>query len=242
MLLGLSPARPEDRFSPGFIDLHAHLTSAVPRDLAYADPMVRGAAAADAARFYLDHGFTTVRDAGGTPPDLARAIESGRIDEETARLCAEKGVAISTQVLIFRIGAQIPNLAEKNRKKFEQVLAGQDRLMEYIRKYDVETGFGTDLVFGTHVHLAEELVARTDYFSPGRILRQATSESARILRRAGELDPWDGRLGEIREGFLADLLLIEGDPFEEISILTRPEESLMLIMKGGEIHQESLPE
>lgn len=353
---------------PGFIDLHAHLTIAAPLDLRHGHATMQGALAVGVAEFFLDHGFTTVRDAGGTHPDLARAqrrglfegpriypsgaivsqtsghgdsrhpearhpslggpaaspylpsdhsviadgvdatlaavrenlrwgatqikimggggvasdydpihtlqpspeeiraavqaasdwdtyvlahaytaeairrlVENGveviehglLIDEETARFVAEKGAAISTQVVIFRKGASIPDLPELNRKKFQQVLEGQDRLWEYIRKYDIETGFGTDLVFGTHTHLAEEFVARTDYVSAAEVMRQATSESARILRRSGRLDPYGGRLGELREGFLADLLLFEGDPFEDISILLRPEESILMVVQNG---------
>ena len=65
--------------TPGFIDLHAHLTLQMPRDQIHVHPTVAGAFAADAAATYVDNGFTTVRDAGGTHPDFARAIESGRL-------------------------------------------------------------------------------------------------------------------------------------------------------------------
>ena len=64
--------------SPGFIDLHAHLTMHVPSDQSDAHATVVGAIAADVARQFLDSGFTTVRDAGGTHPHLARAIDQGR--------------------------------------------------------------------------------------------------------------------------------------------------------------------
>jgi imidazolonepropionase-like amidohydrolase len=355
--------------SPGFIDLHAHLTIQMPRDeIATAHPWIVGALANDAAESYLMSGFTTVRDAGGTHPDLARAVERGwivgprifpsgalvsqtsghgdfrsrhdphptlhgcggahlggglsvladgvpqtltavrenlkngatqikimggggvasdydpihtlqpspeeiraavqaasdwgtyvmahsytsaaiqrlvengvkviehglLIDEETARLCAEKDVVISTQVAIFRKAAEIPGMAEENRRKMLEVLAGQDNLMQLIKKYDLKTGFGTDLVFGTYPLVGEEFTARTDYFTPAEILRQATSESAEIIRLAGKLNRY-GNFGEIREGWVADLLLIEGDPFRDISILERPDESLAVIIKGGEV-------
>jgi imidazolonepropionase-like amidohydrolase len=63
--------------SPGFIDLHVHLTSHVPSKLGDSHTTVVGAVANDVARHFLDSGFTTIRDAGGTHPDLARAIEAG---------------------------------------------------------------------------------------------------------------------------------------------------------------------
>jgi imidazolonepropionase-like amidohydrolase len=359
--------------SPGFIDIHAHLTMAMPKDQTYAHPWVVGALTGDAARSYLNSGFTTVRDAGGTHPELARAVERGLfpgprifpsgaivsqtsghgdfrmphekhptldgnnvqaelghgfsiladgvpltlaavrenlrhgatqikimggggvasdydpihtlqpspeeiraavqaasdwgtyvlahaytseavqrlvnngvrviehgllIDEETAKLCAEKEIVISTQVAVFRMAGDLPGLNEENRAKLAQVLAGQDRLMELVKKYKLKIGFGTDFVFGSYPRIGEEFTARTDYFTPAEILRQATSESAEIVRMAGKLNRYEN-FGEVREGWLADLLLIEGDPFEDISILERPAESLAVIMKAGSLVRNS---
>ena len=65
--------------SPGFIDLHVHLTSHVPYNQSDAHGTVVGAVANNVARHFLDSGFTTVRDAGGTHPDFAKAIELGTI-------------------------------------------------------------------------------------------------------------------------------------------------------------------
>jgi imidazolonepropionase-like amidohydrolase len=63
--------------TPGLIDLHAHLALQMPKDRLWVHPTVSGALAAAAAALSLEHGFTTVRDAGGTHPDVARAIEAG---------------------------------------------------------------------------------------------------------------------------------------------------------------------
>jgi imidazolonepropionase-like amidohydrolase len=59
--------------SPGFIDLHAHLSMQYPISQERYNPLVKGAYAGEAARFYLDSGFTTLRGAGGTHPDFAKA-------------------------------------------------------------------------------------------------------------------------------------------------------------------------
>ena len=196
-------------------------------------------AAGDWGTYVTAHAYTTEA--------VQRLVENGvqmiehglLIDEETAEMCAEKGVVISTQVLIFRLASQLPGLTEDNRAKMAQVLAGQDRLIGYIKKYDIKMGFGTDLVFGTYRMLGKEFTARTDYFTPAEILRQATSESAEIIRMAGKLDRYDS-FGEVREGWLADLLLLEGDPFADISILERPAESLAVIMKDGALVKNTL--
>lgn len=65
--------------SPGFIDLHTHLAGQNPRSMDKYHPTVAGATAAAMAKHYLDAGFTTIRDAGGTHPDFARAIEAGLV-------------------------------------------------------------------------------------------------------------------------------------------------------------------
>jgi len=164
-----------------------------------------------------------------------KVIEHGLlIDDETARLCAEKGVVMSTQIAIFRMGADLPGMSDENRRKMLQVLAGQDNLIELIKKYNLKTGFGTDFVFGMYPRIGEEFTARARYFTPAEILRQATSESAEVIRMAGKLIRYDN-FGEIREGWLADLVLIEGDPFEDISILENADKSLAVIMKAGRI-------
>ena len=90
------------------------------------------------------------------------------------------------------------------------------------------------MVLSNCPRVGEEFTARARYFTPAEIMRQATSESAEIIRMAGKLDR-HGKFGEIREGWLADLVLIEGDPFADISILERPHESLALIMKAGKL-------
>jgi imidazolonepropionase-like amidohydrolase len=358
--------------SPGFIDLHTHLAGQNPRSMDKYHPTVAGAAAAAMARHYLDSGFTTIRDAGGTHPDFARAIEAGLIygprlfpsgavisqtaghgdfraphdrhptleggspyldhgssiladgvdqtlmaarenlkagatqikimggggvmsefdpihslqpspdeiraavqaasdwgtyvlahaytseaierlvvngvkciehglliDEKTAKLVADKGVVISTQLVVFRTLQDLPGISERNLRKLEAVLAGQENLIRLLKKYGIRTGFGTDFIQGGYTMLTREFTERAEYWSPAEVLVQATSESAGIIRMTGKLNRW-GNFGEIREGWVADLLLINGEPLEDISVLRNPESALALIMKRGDIVKSRL--
>jgi len=72
------------------------------------------------------------------------------------------------------------------------------------------------------------------YSTPAEVLAQATSESAKVIRMAGRLNR-HGNFGEIREGWVADILLINGEPLDDISVLRDPATNLALIMKGGKI-------
>ncbi|MDH3622080.1 MAG: amidohydrolase family protein, partial [Gammaproteobacteria bacterium] len=65
--------------TPGFIDLHVHLGMHSPPGNSNEHATAVGARSVAVAKFFLDHGFTTVRDAGGTHPDLARAFNSGQL-------------------------------------------------------------------------------------------------------------------------------------------------------------------
>ncbi len=69
---------------------------------------------------------------------------------------------------------------------------------------------------------------------------KATSGNAELLALSGPRNPYPGKLGVIEEGAYADLLLINGDPLKDISVLTDPNKNLALIMKDGKIYKNSL--
>ena len=87
--------------------------------------------------------------------------------------------------------------------------------------------------------MTRELKERALYWTPAEVLIQATSESAKVIRMAGRLNR-HGNFGEIREGWVADILLINGEPLDDIFVLRDPETNLALIMKGGEIIKNQL--
>jgi len=358
--------------TPGFIDLHVHLNAHVPSGQDDAHATVVGAVAADVARHFLDSGFTTIRDAGGTHPHFARAIELGTIygprvfpsgavlsqtaghgdsrhadqghpglqggnpysvadthvivdgvdqhlmavrenlrfgatqikimggggvmsdydpiyslqptpaeiratvqaasdfgtyvlahaytseaarrlvdngvkciehglliDDATAKYLKEKNIVISTQLVVFRELRNLPGITQTNLDKLDVVLKGQENLIGLIKKYDITTGFSTDLIGGMYPLLTREFTERALYWTPAEVLMQATSESAKVIRMAGRLNR-HGNFGEIREGWVADILLINGNPLEDISVLRDPGNNLALIMKGGEIVKNQL--
>ena len=65
------------------------------------------------------------------------------------------------------------------------------------------------------------------------------SEKFGMLALSGPRNPYPGKLGVIEEGAYADILLVNGNPLDDISILTTPEESLALIMKDGKIYKDT---
>jgi imidazolonepropionase-like amidohydrolase len=125
----------------------------------------------------------------------------------------------------------------------KQVVAGTDRVYALARKYKIKTAFGTDILFSQA--LAERqgagLVDLTRWYTPAEALTMATSTNAELLGLSGLRNPYPGKLGVVEEGALADLLLVDGNPLENIKLVADPGKSFLVIMKDGTIYKNALP-
>jgi len=100
--------------------------------------------------------------------------------------------------------------------------------IEAAKAAGVPMGFGTDLLGETHEQQSREFSIRAQVLSPAEILHSATVVNAEILNRSDEL-------GVIAPGALADLLVVDGDPLEDLSLLEEQGQHLAVIMKGGRL-------
>lgn len=168
-----------------------------------------------------------------------RCIEHGHlVDAATLRLMAERDVFLSTNLVVYEIAP--PGTTPRQMPKFAQIQAAIDPMMKLVRASHVKLAFGTDLVSGLEPQTRQnhEFVLRGKWFTPVEVLKQATSVNAELLARSGARNPYPGKLGVIEEGAYADLLLIDGDPLQDLSVLEHPEASLALIMKDGRIYRD----
>jgi imidazolonepropionase-like amidohydrolase len=172
-----------------------------------------------------------------------RSIEHGQLaDEATIALLAEKGVWLSTQP--FLEGDHTFASAD-SREKNRRVCEGVRQTLEWARAHGVRIAFGTDMLLDpSQSHKQNEMLTRlsTQFgFTPVEALRIATSNNAELFRLAGERDPYrQAELGVIRPGAWADLLVVDGDPTQDLSLLANPEASLALIVKGGRVYKNLL--
>jgi imidazolonepropionase-like amidohydrolase len=171
-----------------------------------------------------------------------KCIEHGHLmDEATAKMIADKGVWLSTQPFVdLGPGA---GLGPAELAKLKQVVEGTDTTYRLAKKYRIKTAFGTDILFSPALATRQGhyLVDLTRWYTPAEILTMATSTNGELLGMSGKRNPYPGALGVIEPGAYADLLLVDGNPLEDIGIVADPARNFVIIMKDGKIYKDTVP-
>ena len=199
-------------------------------------------AASDWGTYVTAHVYTPKGVLRGIRNGL-KTIEHGQLmDEETAREMAERGVYLVTQP--FEADESLKAIADPIQwNKYVQVVDGWQKTAELVKQYKVKMGFGTDLVFApdTNGQQADFLARFAPWFSNIEMLRMITSTNAEILALSGPRNPYqEGPLGVIAEGAYADIILVDGNPMEDVSILGNNGANISLVMKDGMIFKNTL--
>jgi imidazolonepropionase-like amidohydrolase len=166
-----------------------------------------------------------------------RSIEHGTlIDDDAARFVAGRGAYITpTMSIIFALvetGRQMgfpPASQEKAEFAFKAAICGLDSM----RRAGVKVCYGTDLLGSTYTMQCREFTLRSEVFTPVELLRQATSVAAEMMMM-------DGQIGCIAPGASADLLVVDGDPLKDISLLAAGGRHLRTIVRGGRVVKNEL--
>ncbi|MFO0993641.1 MAG: amidohydrolase family protein [Hyphomicrobiales bacterium] len=172
-----------------------------------------------------------------------KVIEHGHLmDEATAKLMAEKGIWLSTQPFLAEAGGGASQLGAAEQAKKAQVAAGTDNVYKLAKKYKLKTAFGTDILFSPEeaARQGSRLVDLQRWYTPAEILTMATHDNAELLQLTGPRNPYPGKLGVVEEGAIADLLLVDGDPTKDLSLVAEPWKNFKVIMKDGKIYKNSL--
>lgn len=172
-----------------------------------------------------------------------KSIEHGQLaDEDTARLMADEGVWWSLQPFLGDEDANVQK-DPRSKHKQEQVAIGTLRAYELAQKYQIQTAWGTDILFSPqnlpkHGRMLAKL---TRFYDSLTVLKMATGDNGRLLQNSGMRNPYAGALGVVAPGAMADLLLVDGDPERNLDFLATPEQGLRLIIKNGLVYKNSLP-
>lgn len=182
------------------------------------------------------------------PQTIRRAVLAGAaciehahlIDEDTARLMAEKGVWLSTQPFLSE--ADSAPLTGPSLDRLRQIFTATPRLYELVRKYGIKTAWGSDLLFSPEMTPRQGVMLThlAQWYSNAEALRMATGTNAELLALSGPRNPYPGKLGVIEPGALADMLLIDGNLLDDLKLIEQPEKTIAVIMKDGRIHKNTL--
>jgi imidazolonepropionase-like amidohydrolase len=193
------------------------------------------------AHAYHDESVNRAIDAG------VRVIEHGFLmSEKTVRRMAKEGIALSLQGFVgiqsFANPEEITFFNADQKAKALRVNQAGKQMIQWARKHGLLIVSGGD-TFGVALlnRNIENVIIEAEFgFSPHEALVHSTSNAAEVLGWSGGLNPYkDGSLGVIEQGAYADLLVVDGNPLEDLTVL-RDRANLRVIMKDGQFHKNTL--
>jgi imidazolonepropionase-like amidohydrolase len=175
-----------------------------------------------------------------TPRSIVHAVNCGvrtiehanLIDAEAARIVAEKSAYVVPTLVTFEALHQKGRdlgLSDVSMSKLSGVLDAGLRALETCIAAGVRLGLGSDLLGPLRDRQSRELALQAEIQTTREVLVSATAVNAEILGLRGQL-------GVVAVGALADLLLVDGDPLEDLGLLQGQGRHLAIVMKGGVVH------
>jgi imidazolonepropionase-like amidohydrolase len=238
----IKAAREELRRGADFIKIHAGGGVSSPTDPLYsvqysAEEMEAAVqTAADRGTYVAAHAYT--------PESISRALNAGvktiehgnLIDKKTAELAAQKGAFVVPTLTTYWAMDKAPGMPSYIKQKNKTAMDAMYGAIKFLKEAGVKIAFGTDLIADMHPLQNQEFLLRTKAFTPTEILRQATSINGSLIALSGRNNTY-GKVGVIEEDAIADMILIDGNPIENIALMTKPETAFSLIIKDGKIVQ-----
>lgn len=185
-----------------------------------------------------------------TPKAITSAINAGikcidhgqLIDEPTARLMAEKGIWLSLQPFLDDEDANPMPEGSPNRKKQLEMSSGTENAYALAKKYKIKTAWGTDVLFEPKIAARQnaKLTKLTKWYTPYEVLKMATSTNAELLALSGPRNPYPNKLGVIEEGAYADMILVDGNPIQNMKLIEDPTKNFVMIMKDGVVYKNTI--
>lgn len=169
----------------------------------------------------------------------ARSVEHGHMaTRETLQMMKDKGVWLSMQP--FLDDEDAPALNDFQKTKYKFVTDGTDFVYRTAKELGLKIAFGTDTLFSADLAKRQGAVLAKlqRWFTPYEVLKMATCDNAELLKMSDKVTPYPlGPLGVIEEGAYADMILINGNPLEDIDLIAEPKANFGMIMKDGVIYK-----
>jgi imidazolonepropionase-like amidohydrolase len=173
-----------------------------------------------------------------------RALECGvrslehcnLIDESSVELFVKHGAfmvpTLVTYEALAREGVEA-GLPKELQSKIYEVLDKGLQALDLAHRGGVKLAYGTDLLGAMHKDQLLEFGIRSEVQAPIDIIRAATCNAAELFNEVGQT-------GVIKEGARADLLVVDGDPTQDLRRLQEPEKYLKVIIKDGVCYKNAL--
>ena len=200
------------------------------------------------------------------PESIQRALEAGVIsiehafvmDEETIQMIVDKGAYLSAQLTgTSRELADLPSLTPENLRKLNLAHKQMENFYTLVKKYKPKQVFAVDAVLMPRLAMKQqrdhEIWLFAEHFGNFEMLKAATSSAGELVAMCGPLTSYhDGAIGVIEEGAYADILIVDGNPLEDITVIGGNEvwmkaplreggiETMRVIMKDGKIYKNTL--
>jgi len=171
-----------------------------------------------------------------------KSIEHGQMmDKKTAKMIAEKGAIVSMQPFLNDEDAIPFPPGSFQEKKYQEMVSGTDNAYKLCKKYNIKVGFGTDYQNDPELTLRQnaQLAKLVRWYEPAEVLKIGTSLNQEIFKMCGPRDPYPGKNGVVEEGAYADLILVDGNPLENINLIADPDKNFVMIMKDGKIYKNT---
>ncbi|MXU64525.1 metal-dependent hydrolase family protein [Oceanomicrobium pacificus] len=169
----------------------------------------------------------------------ARSVEHAHMaTRETLELFKEKDVWLSMQP--FLDDQDAPALNDFQKEKYKFVTDGTDFVYRTAKELGLKIAFGTDTLFSADLAKRQGavLAKMQRWFTPYETLKMATCDNAELLKMSGKLTPYPlGPLGVIEEGAYADIILVNGNPLENLDLIGDAKANFGMIMKDGIIYK-----
>jgi len=188
--------------------------------------------AENAGKYVMAHAYTA-RCIQHAVRNGVRSIEHGNfLDDETAMLMKERNAILVPTLVAYTtmweegLGIGMP---PELHAKIKYVLDIGSNQLEVARRHGVKMVYGTDLIGPIHRHQSMEFKIRGEVLPAIEVIRSATSYAAELFKM-------EDQIGRVRAGLRADLLVVDGNPLEDLGLLQDPSK-LSMIMKDGDIYR-----
>ena len=233
-----------------------HSLQGTPEELAAMMTALKQWGSVGAVHAYHDESVRNALEAG------VLSIEHGNLmsDPETFKLVKKMDAWVvpamagfSPQLLDHPVYGN-PNLPLA--AKVRRIAENYETWVELANKYEINLGFGSDVVVSNKLSSRStrdfQMYQFAEAFGAYRTMKAMTSDNGRLMALTGQNNPYPARLGVIEEGAYADIILVDGNPLKDISLLGAVDDmfanprsaptipTIPFVMKDGQIYRNEL--